>query len=306
MKNKRGIFFTSLAIVIISLFAVSYALYSNLAPDKTAQKRVESMNSFVFSIKEDISRQNYISGYRSLLALQSYITGQGGFIPDSKESIREALLNGSIGGLPMPLMEGFKLQDWNDRVSQLGSTLGITVNYTLINVTVKQIDPWNIQIEANITLLVQDKTTPTRWNLTEAIFSDIGIDGFEDPLYLIGTNGTFPHKISRSKTEGFVQGTDVSNLSAHLENSSYIASPDAPSFLERLEGKYSASPNGIESLVNLEKLSDQGVALRDKSVVDHIYFSSANPTTFRIQGMPDWFKLDSGHLSTYEVQGLAF
>ena len=98
--------------------------------------------------------------------------------------------------------------------------------------------------------------------------------------------------------------TDVSNLQKHVDNSLYINSSLAPSFLDRLQGKLSANANGIESLVNLQKLSNQGLSISSKSVVDYIYFSSNNPSSYNINGMYNWFRLDNDHLDIYKVRNL--
>ena len=80
----------------------------------------------------------------------------------------------------------------------------------------------------------------------------------------------------------------------------------------------SASDYGIESLVYLPAISDQGLDnedegfYRDRSVVDHIYFSQ-NPDTTNdhcsIQNMiylpEDWFRLDNDHMDDYELTGLS-
>ncbi|MBU3942271.1 MAG: hypothetical protein KKF74_05140, partial [Nanoarchaeota archaeon] len=66
----------------------------------------------------------------------------------------------------------------------------------------------------------------------------------------------------------------------------------------------SDSPYGIESLVNLEEFQAQEVPIRDRSVVDYIYFGDQTTTNYNIQDMPSWFKLDKEHLATYECEGL--
>ena len=68
-----------------------------------------------------------------------------------------------------------------------------------------------------------------------------------------------------------------------------------------LKGNKEPNENGIESLVYLPDLSTQGIAVKDKSVVDYIYFSNNYPASQTIAGMPAWFKIDNNHLSTYGV-----
>ena len=81
----------------------------------------------------------------------------------------------------------------------------------------------------------------------------------------------------------------------------------------RLEGDLNASPQGIESLINLQELIDVGEDIEERSVVDHVYWSNKSVTSYDISNMPTWIKMDSQnnadenmtHLELYEVEGLA-
>jgi hypothetical protein len=303
-KNKRAMFFTMMAIIILSVFLLSYSVYNVIDERKSINKRIDSMNSFIFSLEKDISRQGYISGYRAILSLESYITTNGTFLANSEESLKEILLNGTINGQAVNLMENYRLEDWNSRIQSFGDKMNLFINYSLKNVTVTQIDSWNININMHIHLLIKDKGDLALWNKTEFISSRIEITNFEDPLYIINTNGLIANKIIKTTFSSFVNGTNVSNLLSHVQNSYYIASAAAPSFLDRLEGKTTANPNGIESLVYLPALSEQGINILDKSCVDYIYFSLNNPDSHNIQEMPSWFKLDDAHLGVYNASGL--
>lgn len=306
LKDKRGIFFTSLAIVLISLFLISASLYSAIEGRRSIQKRIETLNNFVFSVQEDIGRQTYISGYRSILSIENYITNKGAFVKDARGAMVEALMNGTINSENMSLMEGFELKDWNPQLTAAGNKMNIVLNYSLANLSVTQDDPWSITIQANVSLFVQDKNNLASWNTTRQVKTQIEIVGFEDPFYVIGTGGLVANKINRTAYRPFVtNGNNVSNLSIHNQNGLYIESPLAPSFLKRLEGNFSADPNGIESLVYITKLVNQGMTIKDKSIVDYVYFSSDNPPTKRVNGMPSWFKLDNSHLAVYSVENIS-
>ena len=301
--NKRGIIFTTLVIMILFLFLISLTFYSIIKDRQAIRDRVETMNSFIFSLEKDMERQVYISGYRAVLSIESYITETGNFVASSEDSIEEALLNGTINNQTVGLMEGYKLSEWQSRVSELGSKVNTLINYSIINVTVAHEDPWEISIRMRINISIRDKGNQSRWDKIHTIKTTIKIEGFEDPLYLLNTNGLISNQIKKTPYTSFVNGLDMSNLSAHTNNSYYKSSPAGPSFLDRLEGKTFANPNGIESLVNLERLSSQGIATSDKSIVDFIYFSSSNPAKCNVlpAGMPNWFKLDEDHLPTYQV-----
>lgn len=303
-NNKKGMFFTIITIALLSLFLLSYTFYSFYGERKSVDKRIETMNNFIFSLESDMSRQVYISGYRAILSIENYITTQGDFVDNSESALEELLLNGSINGEEMGLMEDFKLGDWSSRVSEMGEKVNVAVNYTLKSVEVYQKDPWFVDINMTIDLFIVDKNNVASWNRTQNIISKIEITEFEDPLYLINSNGRVTNKINQTIYTFFVSGSDVSNLLDHNEKGYYIPSSNAPSFLDRLEGKTSANENGIESLVYLPSLSEQGVSIKEKSIVDYIYFSDSDPSSHRIQGTPYWFRIDEEHLDDYGVEGL--
>ncbi len=304
LKNKRGIFFTTFVILVLTLFFITYTFYTSANDRKTIHDRIVTMNSFVFSLEKDMSRQLFISSYRALLSIESEITETGLYMPNVKESIKEALNNGTVNSKIANLMDGYLLTDWHLRVSNLGSTLNLQVNYTIENITITQNSPWELNINMAINLSIKDKNNLASWEKLEDIQTKINIEGLEDPLYLLNTNGLVTNKIKKTPFIIFAQGNNISNLNSHLENSYYISSQSAPSFLDRLEGKTNSNENGIESLVNLNKLAEQNIQLKDKSVVDYIYFSAQNPTSYKIQGMPQWFKIDDSHLETYQLSNL--
>jgi len=260
MKNKKAMFFTLLAIAMLSLFLITYSSYSIIKDRSAIDKRISTMNNFVFSLEEDMSRQIYISTYRAILGIENYITSEGEFITDSKTTIEEALLNGTINEISIDLMEDYRLKDWSSRVSEISGKMNLLVNYSLKEISVSQEDPWNVKVETKIDFFIRDKAGLASWNRTSIIITKVEITGFEDPLYLIKTNGKITNKVDKTIYQPFTDEDDVSNLTLHVNDSYYIASSSAPSFLDRLEGNIVANSNGIESLVNLEKLLEQGIS----------------------------------------------
>ena len=307
LRNKRGVFFTTIVIIILALFYMSFTFYPKTEERKNVRERIITMNNFVFSIEEDMSRQIYISGHRAILSIESYILDQGNYIPDAEGALNEALINGTIYSQNMSLMEGYKLEVWKKRVTDLGDKLNLEVNYTILNVTIEQDNPWDVKISTTINISIEDKGKLASWKKVSIIISRVKVEGFEDPLYLINSNGLISNVIKKTKYSAFVSGSDISNLSAHTTNSYYIASSSAPSFIDRLEGKLTSNQQGIESLIDVAQFSGQGVSPKDKSVVDYIYFSTNNPSSCTVTppGMPSWFKLDDSHLSTYQVSWVA-
>ena len=311
VRNKRGIFFTAFVIVILSLFVISFTFFSNSTERKTTQNRVATLNNFVFSVEEDIPRQLRISAFRIIFLLEKDIIETGLYITDINSAFEEAFFDGTINGKTSQeinsIMQGAKFSDIAFSLQE-DKAKKINANVSLLSpsITIIQEDPWNIKFTLTTNIIIKDLSNLAVWNKTANISAYVSIQGFEDPIYIKSTNGLVTNRIIKSPYNGtFIQGADVSNLYDLAQNSYYINSTDAPSFLDRLQGINSPNENGIESLVNLAELSSQSVPIQDKSVVDHIYFSTANPPSCNIlpSGMPSWFKLDGAHFNTYQVAG---
>lgn len=305
--NKKGIFFTTLAIAILVMFLISYSFSSVIKDRKPINKRIETMNDFVHSVEKDLPRQLYISGFRIIFIMEKEILDTGAYINNLNETIEEIFYNGSIYSDPQTLMIGANFSGIQNFLRSKAEKINADIILDEPVLEVTQDDPWNVRFSLTVDMLVIDKTNLSSWNRTQTIDVYIPIENFEDPIYIVETNNLVTNKINKTSFTPFVNGSDVSNLSYHLANSTYLASSLAPSFLQRLEGNFSASENGIESLVYLPRLSSQGIPVEDKCIVDYIYFSSDNPSPlYRTNGMQPWFKLDDVHRDVYDVRNISY
>lgn len=304
--NKRGIFFTALVLVIITLFFITYTIYNDIGEEKSTRQRVETLNSFLFSTEQDMSRQLYIAGFRSIFLIEDRIIKSGSYVTPLDTHFQNAFFNGTMFSEPQTLLVGATFSDMQTTINEKADKISAYVTLSNPVLSVSQEDPWNVKLTLTTQLYMSDASNSDQasWNKTQVTVAYVPVTHFEDPLYLINTNGLITNKITKTPFTTFVSGSNVANLTTHVENSYYTASTLAPSFLNRLQGINTASPVGIESLVNLEEVSLKGVTILDKSIVDYIYFSSQNPTASPIQGMPSWFKIDQPHLAVYGVQNL--
>lgn len=301
-RDKRGMFFTLVAIALLSLFLLSYSIYSISEKREEINKRISSMNDFVFSVEEDLQRKLFISGFRIIFVYEGRILESESYISDVDSTFSEAFFNGTINNQISPdeeiLMNGIKFQDIENSLKEDAQKLNLNLSLLNPEISISQEDPWRVKVRLKTNLVIQDRGNLASWNREAIIESYIPIENFEDPLYIVNTGGDVPVKINKTIYTTFVEGGDVSNLLSHLGNKYYINSTSAPSFLDRLEGNLSADENGIESLVYLPSLS---AAIKDKSAVDYIYFSNDNPSSTGVAGMPAWFKLDDAHKIVYGI-----
>lgn len=292
-------FFTALAISILSVFVLGYGIYLINDERVSINKRVDTMNNFVSMIEDDLPRKLYISGFRSVFLFEKRIVESGSYIDDVENRFNELFFNGTLYGSDEGLMNGIIFSDIESNYNDAGNRINVDVNFSNPVVNISQEDSWRIKISIVMDVLINDKSGLALWNRTYTGENYVSVQGFEDPLYLIKSNGLIVHPINKTVYTTFVTGGNASNLLSHTRNGYYKNSTSAPSFLQRLEGDLSANENGIESLVYLPDLSTQGISTKEKSVVDYIYFSTDNPAFSSVAGMPSWFRLDNEHLDDY-------
>ena len=315
MSKKRGIFYTTAAIALTIVIFVTYSAYSTYRlSDKmdVIQTRIETVNFFIKDVEKDISNGAYIAGFRTLLSFNQFITTNGTFIDNLNERFKESFLNGTINQQPLSLMKDSTFTDWANKISAEASKVDIKFNFAINDVKINQTDPWTVSIGLNLSLDIRDKRNTSYWIRNRYLTTKVDIIGFEDPLYIVNSNGRVTNSIKQSNITNFVVAGKVDNLLMHMNNSWYVAHNDSPSFLMRFEGNLGNSTNGIESLVNLAKFQQQGLALKDRSIVDYIYFGTKSTTNFRINNTPEWFKIDGTlpapgpgkdeHLDVYQVR----
>ncbi|MFH1331788.1 MAG: hypothetical protein ABIH63_00705 [archaeon] len=311
--GKKGVFYTLLAIVfiLVLIFFVKIKTESKLT-DKIdlTRTRIDTMNNFVDAVEEDVERALYISGFRSMLAFNQYLLKSNGtYLNSTQEAFQEAIFNGTVNGEEDALISGSTFYDWVTNVREKGNNLNIELQMNEPELAVYQTDPWHIKLDLNVTVVAQDVKGMASWYRRSNIISTISIEGFEDPLYIVQTYGRYTNIVNRTIYEGnytyeVTPGVwNVNNLKDHVTKMYYTENSDAPDFLMRFEGKLTDSPNGIESMINLEKLNSQGIPVYQYSVVDHEYWSETSGRT--VSGMQSWFRIDTGHETKYQVESIS-
>ena len=314
---KKGIFYTLAAIALSAVIIATYSAVSTYRlSDKmeAVQTRIDTVNFFIKDVDRDINKGVFISGFRTLLSFNQFISTNGTFLDNGNERFKESFLNGTIHQQSLSFMQDSTFTDWANKISSEAGKIDILFNFTINDVKLNQSSPWSVDIVLNISLNIRDKRNTSYWVRDRYLMSKINIQGFEDSLYVINSNGRVTNSIIKSNITDFVVNGDTTNLLIHANNSYYIASNSSPSFLMRLEGNLGNSSNGIESLVNLDKFQQQGLPLKDKSIVDYVYFSNVSTTKFRVNNTPQWFKIDGNppapgpslndHLDVYQVRNI--
>lgn len=303
--NKKSMFFTLTTLVLITIL-LFYPYRNTYVFQRTyeAEKRIYALNNYIKNLERDIERGLYISSFRALYALTEEIASSGEFLNNTESDFYSAVMNGTINNKPFFILQDSTLQAWIAKVESEGNKLHINTRIEVNGIRLYQKNPWLVTFGANITLNISDNAETASWLRTTYVETNINITGFEDPLYIVNGLGRLTNPINQSPYDGnFIDGINVSNLMNHVGNSYYIAHNLSPDFLMRFEGNLSNSSYGIESMVNLPKFTAQGIPVTQRSIVDSVYWSEDNPTIYRINNTPSWFRVDVEHLNRYGLTG---
>ncbi len=304
--NKKGFFFTFIAIVILMIFIAVFSFDSDESPYGSlysGKSQIEVANSFTKDLK-DVYLKRVLST-SSELAMDSmnnriYTTRK----PIDNVSLRfgELLFNGTLYGIKEPLMENKTLSNWSDKIVRIADeSFRIKANITFYSLKIYQTDPWLLTAVldeyiyvnySNIIYVVSGQTA-----------ANISLVGEDDPLFLM-------HGQYRPIVDYFPKQWNTTTLLLHIKNQTFTDNSWAPSYVMRMENDTRSSGCcGIESLMN----SSYAVNL---SYVDYLYWNRtygchhASPSIFRpIFRISDiWddpsnigenFKLDEPHLTYY-------
>ena len=309
--NKKAIFYlliTSLFITVMILVFLAYKEYGFTDKQKVVETRIRTVNDFIKSIDTDSQRVIYISGFRSLIALEDYVARTGKYLNNTEELFKHAFFNGTVNGTKVDVLINSSYYDYLGKLRVIAGGMGILVDINVTDINLYQQSPWSITVNVTAQINLTDQKGLARWEFEKIYSANVSIISIRDPLYSVATIGRVPNPINISYITNFVVNEDPSNLMIHVNNSYYYANPLAPSFLMRFEGNFSPAPdgNGIESFVYIPELENQGVIYnKSRSIIDYILFSnntdittSYSNVTCYVQNITDtysWFKIDVNH-----------
>lgn len=323
--DKKGIFYLILTSIFIALMIViflAYKEYTFTDRQKVFETRIITISDFIRSIDTDSKRVIYISGFRSLIAIEDYVARSGNYtFNNTEELFRVAFYNGTVNGTVVDVLKDATYLDYLNKLRVIAGMVGLDINISVPNITgiiLYQESPWQVIVNVTVQINLTDQKGLARWDFDKTYSANVSILSIRDPVYSVETHGLVPNPIRMTNitdvTQGFVgSGNDTTNLIKHVNDSYYVNNSLAPSFLMRLKGNFSnSSCCGIESFVNLQRLSDQGLVINSsRSVIDYIYFSNDvniteygnrtvteyyNKTFCNVKNMPIWFVIDARHV----------
>lgn len=294
--GKKGFIFSALALIMTSI--IIFFLFTgqpNQSSSDTAVSATIRLNSAINDLEKDVVRGLYITSFRTIIAQDETVTSQGQFLNNSQSSFYEGMINGTIEGFNASTLDNATFTDWLLKTKEIMRSRGILFSYNITNITEFQTnyDYVSTSLEMNYTLSDYRKQRTFRRLINITV--KIPVSGLDDPIYYIESLGRI------TSTINFTNNTNILyliNQSAY--KTVYTNNNQSPDYLMRLEGNFSASPDGIESVVDGQKFLIQGITqYNGRSSIDAMYFSNRTETIVCINNTPSWFRLDTARLGDY-------
>jgi hypothetical protein len=247
----------------------------------------------------------FVSGFRAIFLVEEEILKSGTNISNFSLVFNESFFRGTYKSINQSIMVGATFNDMLKNLQNLSERVNANVVIKDVIVEVKQEDPWNVKFSMKSNLIVEDASSYVRWDKESVIVAYVPIKYFNNPLFLknLEIKDKVSSKMIPSPFSAFVSGGDISNLSKYVDNYYYTNNTNAPSFIDRLEGRLAENANGVEGIVNAQKLSNASISvIPGRSLRDFVYFSGSNQgVVCKITGLPDWVLIENS--SIYEVYG---
>jgi len=142
--GKKAVFFTILSILFLGVLYFSLSLEESQRLKERATvsgSRVKSIDYFIGDLEQDIERGAYIGMFRALLGIQQYITTNGKFINDTDRTFEEIMLNGTIHGDYISVMNQTELSVWIAKIQNEAAKIGIVFHYEINGVHLHHQNP---------------------------------------------------------------------------------------------------------------------------------------------------------------------
>jgi hypothetical protein len=316
-RCRKGLFYIYVSSIMLLAIIIVFAMradYSYLDRQKVSEARINSLNDLLHDLESDSERVIYVSAYRSLIALEDYVASTGKYLNDTEEYFRIAFYNGTVNGSRVDVLENSTYSDYLGKVRFLTSLVGADLDVNVTRITLFHQSPWEVTVVVSAEIRVNDTKGLASWKFNKNYSTVVPLTNIRDPVYSIGTYGKVPNTIrptNISASDFVVESTNsTAGLQEHINSTRYLANPQAPSYLMRMQGNFSPSPYGIESLVFIPELDVQSVPYSSqKSIVDYILLTNATgyyPLLCSFTNMPSWFKIDQNHSADYEVNALNY
>lgn len=280
-NRSKGLAYTSFAVLAASLIVTMVSLQVTGSGQVEAENsdRIGEASFFLQSIFSDMDRSLRISTRRALTGTTNYIVLNGEALQDAEANVSEALENGTLDGEELNGTEDASLQDWNSRVRDIADSSGYALDVRVQNYSFNDTG-FNVQSSFSVFASLRDPTSLVTFNKTESTVTDVSIEGTEDSMLLLRSEGRYlaqysecgfsePAKVlyaGNQNSSGYVHGysvktpSDVSSVSDRADKILVVDDVDSyqASSVNEFEGVISAEPSSNSGQYSTNYVFDTG------------------------------------------------
>ncbi|MCX8178828.1 MAG: hypothetical protein N3D75_03295 [Candidatus Aenigmarchaeota archaeon] len=201
--KRKGILF-GFMLVVISLSLITLLIIQKNISYKNYQRsyiesRIHDMNNLYESIVFDLSKAVDIITKRAISTAVSEIITTGQPIENPNEKLKELVFFGTINGQEKQLMQNSTIQDWISRINFVGDQKNYNISVSFNEFEIMPYDSFNLNVKGTISLNITDKNNIASIKRFYNFSEKVSIEGFEDPLYVLSTEGKATKIIKKTK-----------------------------------------------------------------------------------------------------------
>jgi hypothetical protein len=196
----RGQFYSAIAIMIAVPIVVFVSLYVTMQGSENGVYKIivsDQIHQVEKSVESDFGKAVVTSGKRAMIAGDDYVVMNGRAMTDAVTGMKELMQNGTIEGNESMLMFNNTISNWTSKILAVPSNFDINISFWGLNVS--SYGSFQIKASARINVSVADELGIARiYKKGQYYESLINIEGAEDPVFTLGTNGAITRTIKIS------------------------------------------------------------------------------------------------------------
>lgn len=189
---SKGFAYTTFAIVAAGLITmiITTQVVNPYETGQSDRDRIGEASFFLESAVDDADRTLEMATRRAFTGTTNYVITEGEPLVNAEENISEVLVNGSMDGENIEGTENASINDWNERVSEIAEASGYSMEIELENYSFND-RGMTVQSNFAVSVTLDDSVTLASFNRTDSTSTETSIEGVEDPLIALRSQGRY-------------------------------------------------------------------------------------------------------------------
>ncbi|MEM5793440.1 MAG: hypothetical protein QXY45_03765 [Candidatus Aenigmatarchaeota archaeon] len=194
-----------ITITIVEVIMVQREISSEKREKFYLKNRINGMNDLYSNIITDSEKSMNIIAKRAISIAINHVIKDGIPVEEANETIKDLMIDGTFNTSVDLLMEGSRLIDWVEKMEEIAGLKGYQLRMSFTDLRVKPYDSFNLLVEGDISINITDVENLVSINRNKTVSVLVSIEGFEDPIYPLNTNGRVTRKIYNTKYSNFTK-----------------------------------------------------------------------------------------------------